>query len=59
MLISRQIYGDAHQCFFLGMLTTLILTHILQHTLFDWLKLTWVPPNHVGLIWIWWIPCEF
>ena len=50
MLISRQIYGDAHQCFFLGMLTTLILTHILQHTLFDWLKLTWVPPNHVGLI---------
>jgi len=32
------------------MLTTLILTHTFQHTLFNWLKFTWVPPNHMGPI---------
>ena len=32
------------------MLAIHILTHTFQHTLFDWLKVTWVPPNHVGPI---------
>ena len=33
-----------------GMLATHILTQTFQHTLFDWLKFTSVPPNHVGPI---------
>ena len=33
--------------------------HTFQHTLFDWLKFTWVPPNHVGPIYFLWVPCEF
>jgi len=33
-----------------GMLATHILTHIFQHILFDWLKVTWVLLNHVGPI---------
>jgi len=41
------------------MLATHLLTHTFQHTLFDWLKFTWVPPNHVGPIYFWWVPCEF
>jgi len=32
------------------MLATNILTHAFQHTLFDWLKFTWLPPNHVDPI---------
>jgi len=35
---------------FREMLATHLLTHTFQHTLFDWLKFTWVPPNHVGPI---------
>jgi len=35
---------------FKGMLTTHILTHHFQYTLFDWLKFIWVPPNYIGLI---------
>jgi len=34
------------------MLATHILTHTFQHILLDWLKFTWVPPKHVGPIWI-------
>jgi len=29
------------------MLEPHILTHFFQHTLFDWLQFTWVPPNCV------------
>jgi len=32
-------------------------THFSTHTLFDWLNFTWVPPNHVGPISIWWEKC--
>jgi len=32
------------------MLATHILTHIFQHSFFDWLKFIWVPANHVGPI---------
>jgi len=32
------------------MIATHLLTHTFQHTLFDWLKFTWVPPNYVGPI---------
>jgi len=28
-----------------GILTTHLLTHTFQHTLFDWLKFTWDPPK--------------
>jgi len=42
-----------------GMLSTHLLTRIFQHTLVDWLKFTWVPPNHVGPIYFWWVKCEF
>jgi len=28
-----------------GMLATHILAQTFQHTIFDWLKFTWVPPN--------------
>jgi len=31
--------------YFREMLATHILTHTFQHTLFDWLKSTWVLPN--------------
>jgi len=41
------------------MLATRLVTHTFQHTFFDWLKFTWVPPNHVGPISIWWNLCEF
>jgi len=41
------------------MLATHILTHIFQHTLFDWLNITWNPPNLHGTHMIWWDPCEF
>jgi len=41
------------------MLATHILTHIFQHTLFDWLKFTWDPPNLYGTRMIWWDPCKF
>jgi len=30
------------------MLATHLLTHTFVHTLFDWLKFTRVPSNHVG-----------
>jgi len=30
------------------MLATYLLTHTFEHTLFDWFKFTWVPPNYVG-----------
>ena len=33
-----------------GKLATHIITHTFQHTLFDWLKFTWVLPNHMGPI---------
>ena len=47
-----KIEGHGHPLIFITrrMLATHILTHTFQHTLFDWLKVTWVPPNHVGLI---------
>jgi len=41
------------------MLTTHLLTHTFQHTIFNWLNFTWVPPNLMGPIWIWWISYEF
>jgi len=37
----------------------MLTTHFLTHTLFDRLKFTWVPPNHVGPISIWLDQCEF
>ena len=37
----------------------MLTTHFLTHTFFDWLKFTSVPPNHMGLISIWWDPCRF
>jgi len=30
------------------MLATHILTHTFQHTLFDWLNITWDPPIYIG-----------
>ena len=41
------------------MLATHILTHIFQHTFFDWLKFTWDPLNLYGTHMIWWNSCEF
>jgi len=41
------------------MLPTHILTPTFQHTLFDWLKFTWDPPNLYETHMIWWNPCEF
>jgi len=35
------------------MLATHIVTHIFQHTLFDWLKFRWDPPNLYGTHMIW------
>jgi len=32
----------------------MLTTHIFQHTLFDWLKFTWVPTNLYGSHMIWW-----
>jgi len=37
----------------------MLATHTFQHTLFDWLKFTWVPPNSYGSHQIMWVPCEF
>jgi hypothetical protein len=34
-------------------------THILTHTLFDWLKFTWDSQNLYGTHMIWWDSCEF
>jgi len=31
------------------MLATYLLTHTFQHTLFDWLKFTWVPYQFGGI----------
>jgi len=41
------------------MLTTHLLTHTFQHTLFDWLKFTWDPQKVYRTHMIWWDPCEF
>jgi len=41
------------------MLATHILTHTFQHTLFDWLKFIWDPPNLCGTHMIWRDPCKF
>lgn len=41
------------------LLATQILTYTFQHTLFDWLKVTWVAPNIYGTDMIWWDTCEF
>jgi len=41
------------------MLATHLVTHIFQHTLFDWLKFAWDPPNINGTHMIWWDPYEF
>jgi len=40
-----------------GMLATHILTHIFQHTLFDWLK--FMGPTKSYGFHINWVPCEF
>jgi len=32
------------------MLATHLITHTIKHTHFDWLKVIWNPPNHVGPI---------
>ena len=37
----------------------MLATHTFQHTPFDWLKFTWDLPDHVGPIYIWWVPCEY
>jgi len=34
-----------------------LTTHLLTHTLFDWLKFIWDPPNINGTYMIWWDPC--
>jgi len=41
------------------MLAIHILTHTFEHTLFDWLKFIWDPPNLYGTHMIWWDLCEF
>jgi len=41
------------------MLAIHILTHIFQHTLFDWLKFTWDLPNLYGTQMIWWDHVNF
>jgi len=41
------------------MLAIYILTHTFQHTFFDWLKFTWVPPNSYGSHQIMWVSCEY
>jgi len=48
-----------HSIRYWEMLATHLLTHTFQHTLFDWLKLTWDPPNLYGTHVIWWDSCEF
>ena len=40
-------------------LTTHILTHTFQHTLFDWLEFTWNPPKLYRTHMNWWDLCEF
>ena len=37
---------------FREMLAAHLLIYTFQHTFFDWLKFTRVPPNHVGPMWI-------